>query len=217
MPPAKYALHGPLQGVPIAALPLAEGGWLADRFLPTVQPAAPALSQATSDLSIHSEQGLFVVDPRGNLPAGTQSGRFYRENFSRAKVLMGAQATVQAVEAALGRASFLHVDAHGNYDPAFPELSSLGLADGPLPFGRLAELPVPRALVNLSGCRTGGWPITADSGRYGLAGLCARRGARWTIGSRGDLDDGFCGRIQPDFLPAFASRRERTRELLGGA
>ncbi len=207
--PLVYALHGSLQGVPLAALPVEarkggvgnlEGRWFSDFFLPAYQPAAPAPSEATES---PKPRGLFVVDPQKNLAAGAASARFYRKTFPQADVLEGKDATRTTVEAGLGAAIWLHVDAHGNYDPAFPELSSLGLADGALPFSRLAELPMPRALVNLSGCRTGGWPITADSGRYGLAGLCARRGARWAIGSRADLDDRFAAEFNQTFYQSW--------------
>ncbi|MEO1087978.1 MAG: CHAT domain-containing protein, partial [Acidobacteriota bacterium] len=107
--------------------------------------------------------------------------------------------TVAAFEAAAVDVDWLHVDGHGRFDPAFPELSALLLADGALDLARLAELRSVPDFVNLSGCRTGAWPRTADSGRYGLGGLLIRRGASWVVASSADLDN----RLAADFNRVF--------------
>lgn len=180
-----FALHGSLQGVPLAALPLPSGGWLAEVTTVAVQPAGARARVQERE----ARPPLFVVDPLGDLPGGSRSLDLYRELFPGARLLHGAAATRAAVGRETAGAEWLHLDAHGAYEPAFPELSSLLLADGRLSFVELAALPVPRRFANLSGCRTGVWPTTADSGRYGLGGLLARLGVGWVIASRTDLKD----------------------------
>lgn len=213
----RYALHGPLQGVPLAALPLAGSTspwaqasgravvartgarplWLSDLATLAVLPAGLSARPALPGDPVATP--LFVVDPRGDLPGGSELAALYGRAFPGATVLRGEAADRARFRRELRRASLLHLDTHGLYDPAFPELSSLVLADGTVSLSELASLPSPSGLVNLSGCRTGEWPVTADSGRYGLAGLFARRGAAWVVASRADLDDG----VARDFNRAF--------------
>lgn len=199
-PQISFALHGPLQHVPLAALPVegADGErWLGELSTVLLVPA-PARNARPS--SRHGRSvSLFVVDPRQDLPSGAELTALYRRLFPDAVVLAGRQATGDAVGEALGDAKWLHTDAHGQYDPAFPELSSLRVADRSMLLFELAELPVPWQLANLSGCQTGRWPTTADSGRYGLAGLFARRGTRWIVATRAKLED----RLARDFNEAF--------------
>ncbi|MEO1368762.1 MAG: CHAT domain-containing protein, partial [Acidobacteriota bacterium] len=83
----------------------------------------------------------------------------------------------------------LHFDAHGRYDAAFPELATLSLADRPLTLEDMAAVPAPSRLVNVSGCQTGAWPLTADSGHYGVGGYWVRLGTPWAIAARTVLAD----------------------------
>lgn len=190
---AVYTLHGWLQDVPLAALPAPPGSagrWLADVATVALGPArvGPARVRPGSD-EPEALAPVFVVDPDGSLPFAAGAAESWRALFPQARVLRGEEATASTVAAAVASATLLHVDAHGEYDPAFPEQSALVLADARWRPGAGA-LPVhPRWLVNLSGCRTGRWPITADGGTYGLAGLFLRAGARWAIASRDGLDD----------------------------
>ncbi|MEM8997120.1 MAG: CHAT domain-containing protein, partial [Acidobacteriota bacterium] len=145
-----------------------------------------------------SGRGVIVLDPLGDLAGARRQLPFYRE-LTEAPVLLGPAASVAAVEEAAAGVDWLHVDGHGRFDAAFPELSALLLADGALDMARLAQLHSVPDFVNLSGCRTGAWPRTADSGRYGLGGLLIRRGASWVIASSADLDN----RLAADFNRAF--------------
>ncbi|MCB1033539.1 MAG: CHAT domain-containing protein [Acidobacteria bacterium] len=186
-----FALHGLLQDVPLAALPVeaaheSEFHWFAQLTVPVYQPALPA--PETSRFSDGSP--LFLVDPRGNL-LSPQVEETYHELSPASRVLYGAAATSEAFRQALGHARWLHVDAHGRFDPVYPELSSLQLADRPVTFIELAELPVALRFANLSSCLTGRWPITADSGHYGIAGLLVQKGVPWVIASRSELDNRF--------------------------
>lgn len=212
-----FALHGSLQSVPLGALPLPEHRssdadgprWLGEATLPVVTSAASVAPSSTAPAS-PSGSPLFVVDPRGNLPSGEQLAAFYRDLFPDGRILQGAAATRQALRFELARARWLHIDAHGTYDPAFPELSSLILADAQLPLLELADLPENLELANLSACQSGRWPTTADSGHYGIAGIFARRGA-WVVASRADLQD----RLAADFNRAFYRTLEESESFPG--
>ncbi|ANM29800.1 hypothetical protein ABI59_09745 [Acidobacteria bacterium Mor1] len=182
-----FAAHGLLQRVPWSALPI-----------PSLDP--PYLGLQTS--VVHYPTGapanhprkiaprgrpLFVVDPTENLPGSKGLAASYRRLFPESAILQGEEATSASLIRELPRASSLHIDAHGTFEPAFPELSAVILADGAIPAAAWAGEMPPMLLANLSTCGGGRWPVTADSGRFGLAGTLARRGAQWVIASRADL------------------------------
>lgn len=187
-----FALHGALQEVPLAALPLpsprSEGPrWLGDLTVVAYRPAG-AVTHAQAG-GAGGAARVFVVDPTENLAFGPALARFYRTAFPESTVLEGRAASVAEFLHHLPAARWLHIDAHARHDPAFPELTELELADGPVTAGQLGSRSPALELANLSACQSGRWPITADSGRFGLAGLLARRGAAWVIGTRADLPD----------------------------
>jgi hypothetical protein len=176
-PVTTFALHGILQEVPLAALQ-AGPRWLGQ--LTTVVTHAAGSHDGRGD-----ELGATVVvsDPRGDL------GLPEPERGTGIRILHGSAATREALRDALAGATRLHVDAHARYEPAFPELSTIVLADGPVTGQELAAWGTGLTLANLSGCQTGRSPITADSGRYGIAGLLASRGTTWVVGTRAPLDN----------------------------
>ena len=198
-PVTTFATHGILQEVPLAALPVtARSGarWLGEITTVAWQPAG-AVAPMTRE-SERSGDAIFVIDPRGDLGLPVTPGT---------RVLRGDGATRDALRAALDRGRCLHVESHARYEPAFPELSSIALADGPVTGPELAVWASGLELVNISGCETGRAPVSADSGRFGLAGLLARRGVAWVVGARAALSN----RLATDF------NREFYAALSGGA
>ena len=206
-PVTAYSLHGPLQRVPVAALPLPPGStpeghrWLGEATAVALRPAA---APASSAIPSNGGAPLFVIDPRGDLASRSGLEPLYRSLFPRARVLAGEEATAEALLAALPDAAWVHVDAHGGHEPGFPELSSLRMADRPLPMLELAarvgqERPLGQRFVNLGACRTGRWPVTADSGRYGIGGLLVRLGVPFVLAAAGDLDDRVAAAFNRDF------------------
>ena len=197
----RFALHGVLQKAPLAALPLpdsSEARWLGERTTPALRPAWVEGAPLGTDDPVRRE-ALFVVDPRRDLPSGAEARDVYRELFPRARILFGERATRAGVREAFAAAPFLHVDAHGLYDAAFPQLSGLLMSDGALRLADFVKLPLPRRFVNLSGCHTGSSEASGDSGRFGLAGALASRGVPWVVASRTEIPD----RLGRDFNVAF--------------
>jgi DNA-directed RNA polymerase specialized sigma24 family protein len=202
-PVTTFALHGSLQLLPPAALPLPPSSprrWLGE--VTTV-----ALHVAGSQAVAGGAAGgpLFVVDPGGDLAGAESSLPAYRRLFPTARILRGGKATRERVSRALAGAEWLHVDAHASYDPVFPEMSRLELAGGGLSLLEWSRLPAPRRFANLSGCRTASWPATADSGQYGLGGLLTRLGAGWVVATRGPIPDGAAYRYNQAFYRAIAA------------
>ena len=220
-PVTPYALHGLLQRVPLAALPArndraddgadddgvprdgSRGAWLADATTLAIRPAgAGVLSPPEAD---PASVPLIVLDPTENLGGRRKLASFYSRRFPEGRLLAGPEATEAAFWRALPSTSWLHADTHGSYDPAFPERSSLKLADGAVTLRELVARPPSLDFAHLSGCRTGSWPVTADSGRYGIGGLLARQGVPWVIASRGDLLNELAVTFNPVFYQALTA------------
>ncbi|MEM1203059.1 MAG: CHAT domain-containing protein [Acidobacteriota bacterium] len=186
-PVLAYALHGPLQAIPLAALPSPVGkGWLGDRSVFLIAPAqAPGgESQTRGD----GGAAVAVLDPRGDLAGSRRLGPVLRDLFPDLTVLEGPAATWETLRAAPAP-RWLHLGAHGSGGPGAPELASVGLADRTVRAIELTSLPPPREFANLSACHTGAAGLSADSGRFGLGGLLVRLGVPYVIASRGDLPD----------------------------
>lgn len=204
-PVTTFALHGSLQLVPLAAMPLAPTAPAGRRWLGEV--TAVALHTAGGHAAGGGEPArrpLFVVDPAGDLGGAERALPEYRRLFPGGRILQGGEATREAVRGALAGAEWLHVDAHASYDPVFPEMSRLQLAGGELNLMEWSRLPAPRRFANLSGCRTASWPATADSGQYGLGGLLTRLGAGWVVANRGPVPDDAAYRYNQEFYRAIA-------------
>lgn len=214
------ALHGVLQRVPWAALPVFDRAgthrsWLGVEKAVAMVPGG--ISARPRDEKTVGSSRLFVVDPLGDIPSGNSSAAFYRAHNAGAVILARNEATRDAVLAAMRGSRSVAIDAHGRFDPAFPELSAIELADGPL---RAIDLPEQTArieLISLVGCSTGRFPITADSGRFGLAGELARRGTAWTVGTAADLADDVAASFSRNFFDSSAealATPERFRRAL---
>ncbi|MEM1203619.1 MAG: CHAT domain-containing protein [Acidobacteriota bacterium] len=208
-PVATFGLHGVLQRVPLAALPIeGEETWLADVTTAALRPAGGGTWPPNPVGGAETPgEPVFVVDPRGDLGWTSRLPEVYRRLFPGANLLVRERARVAAVGAALEQASWAHFDTHGRFDEAFPELSGLELADGVLTVDQLSFGRRAPALINLSGCATGRWPTTADSGHYGLGGLLARRGVAWVVATTSTVKDRLMSDFNRGFYAALADGR----------
>ena len=207
---APFSLHGRLQSVPLAALPLSapEGGYLIDRVLPVLQTAG---AQPNGLDVTPGNTGLFLVDPERNLEGTRRAATLYEELFPQATVSWGEAATRMVLLGTLdlARPNFLHIDAHAVFDEHFPELSAIRLADGPVRWLELSDQTLELEFANLSACRSGTWRSTADSGSFGLAGLLRRLGTSWVVASLGDLDNRLATEFNAAFYAALKSGGDR--------
>jgi len=204
-----FSLHGALQGIPLEALPLGEADgtrWLSD-VTTVLLDAGPSLRSDRTAGPEGAEPYLFVVDPEGNLSGGARLASRLDELLPGAVVLERETATRERTLAAMPSSRWLHVGAHGEYDPAFPDLSSLRLADGKLLAFDLAESARHLLGANLSACHSGRWEWTAGGAGYGLAGMVSRLGVPWVIASRGPLADDLAFRLNEELYRSLGSGR----------
>ncbi|GAA3852654.1 CHAT domain-containing protein [Saccharothrix violaceirubra] len=144
--PLVLAPTGVLAGLPWAALP-----GLSARSL-TVAPSAAVWLRATA---ARPARGSAVLAAGPRLAAAPAEIAAITPSAGPATALVGADATVDAVAAAMDGAALAHVAAHGSFRADNPLFSALELADGPLTVYDLERLRTPPARVVLSACDSG--------------------------------------------------------------
>jgi CHAT domain-containing protein len=220
--------HGPLLGVPFAALRDARGRYLVERYTIHSVPAGAVLqfTAAAGGRDPHEGPVLLVGDPSSlpripgepALPRLAGAGDEVRAiarllPASHTTVLTGGAATEPQVRSALPGKAIIHFATHGIVRDANPLASFLALgaaddgsADGQLTTDEIYGLDLDASLIVLSACRSGGGVLTGD-GIAGLARAFFYAGTSSVIVSVWDVAD------QPTslLLPAFY------RQWLGGA
>ncbi len=150
----------------------------------------------------------------GELPFAADEVKRIARRFRRATTLTGAEATEEAVKAAVGRATYIHFATHGLLDEEEPTMSGLALAqdedpaeDGILQAHEILKLRIPAGLVVLSACNTGLGRIAGGEGVLGLTRAFQCAGARallislWEVGDRSTAD------LMDRFYDAHLTRR----------
>ncbi|MDO8150629.1 CHAT domain-containing protein [Isoptericola sp. b408] len=124
-----------------------------------------------------------------------------------ATVLVGAEATCDAVRAGMADASIVHLATHGTHEQDNPVFSSVRLADGPLFAHELDGTDLGGMVVVLSSCDVGVGSTHVGGEPLGLTSVLLRLGARAVIASVAPLRDDVARRVMPVLH----------RELCGGA
>jgi hypothetical protein len=103
--------------------------------------------------------------------------------YERPRLLVGGEATVEAVKGVLDGAGVAHVAAHGSYRADNPLFSSLLLADGPLTVYDLESLGSTPRLLILSACDAALSAVRPGDELMGLAAAFLTLGTRSLIAS----------------------------------
>jgi CHAT domain-containing protein/tetratricopeptide (TPR) repeat protein len=163
---------------------------LTDAYEIVYAPSLDALASAQGRIAKPAPVTLAaIVNPTGDLPAAEQEGRAVTSHFAAGArtVLEGAEATPEAVLAALKGRSYWHFASHGSFVWKDARKSALVMTGHQrLSVGRLLEagdLGQPR-LVVLSACETGLSDITSNPDEFiGLPGTFTALGAAGVLGS----------------------------------
>ncbi|MGQ0837751.1 CHAT domain-containing protein [Actinokineospora sp.] len=165
---------GALHSVPWSALPSCVGRAV------TVAPSATVWLAARSVRTVERPRVAVVAGP--TLPGARAEAEAVAAVHGTTAVV-GDQATVDAVLAALGTADVIHLAAHGRLAVDNPLFSALLLHDGPLVAYDLERLPrVPHTVV-LASCDTGRSVVCAGDELLGLAATFVGRGTAQVVAS----------------------------------
>lgn len=231
--PVLLVPHGALGLLPLHAAWREVGGWrrcfLDDHvvaFAPGFVAARTARARA-GEARRHARTLLAVGDPLGDLPHARVECAAVAACFPpAARCLVGADATVGAVEAAVGGAAYLHFATHGRYSSYDVMRSHLVLAGG----GRLnlARVVSPEfdlsktRLVVLAACDSGLREASRTPDEFlGLPGGFIEGGAAGVVSALWSINDASTARLFATFyrshlddgLPVAVALREAQRSL----
>ncbi|MFC6094042.1 CHAT domain-containing protein [Saccharothrix lopnurensis] len=185
--PLVLAPTGLLGGLPWSALPGCQGRsvvvapsatvWLRASTPPVPPPSLPASPHPAAPPS--PGRPVLAAGPR--LPAAPAEIAAITPLTDSASVLVGPDATVDAVAAAMDGAPLAHVAAHGSFRADNPLFSALELADGPLTVYDLERLRTPPARVVLSACDSGLSAVRPGDELMGFTAALLGLGARTLI------------------------------------
>ncbi|MEU1605693.1 CHAT domain-containing protein [Micromonospora matsumotoense] len=163
---------GALHAVPWSGLPTCAGRPV------TVAPSATAWLRADGR---QPSAGPSVLACGPRLPAGRAEVRRLAQVLPGATLLTGADATADALTAALDGAGLVHIAAHGTFRADNPQFSTLELADGPLFAYEWERVPRPPGCVVLSACDSGLTGVRPGDEVMGFTAVLLALGARCLI------------------------------------
>lgn len=141
----------------------------------TISPSATFWCRAIRQADAGQERHTVLVAGPG-LPHAVPEVRALARSYRSAEVLVGREATVEAVKTAMGHAGLAHIAAHGVFRSDNPLFSSIELADGRLAVYELEALEqAPRTMV-LSACDSGLSGVHPGDEIMGLAATLFRLG-----------------------------------------
>ncbi|WP_433533554.1 CHAT domain-containing protein [Micromonospora sp. CA-263727] len=179
--PLRRHLAGrPLVIVPVGALH--DVGWAG---LPTCAGRAITVApSATVWLGADQREapvGPPVLASGPRLPAGQAEVHRLTRVLPGARLFTGADATADALTAALDGAGLVHIAAHGTFRADNPQFSTLELADGPLFAYEWERIARPPGCVVLSACESGLTGVRPGDEVMGFTAVLLALGAKCLI------------------------------------
>jgi CHAT domain-containing protein len=192
---------GPLHSLPFHAL-FDGRQYLIDRFSVCYAPSASiyALCHRESDRAMGPSLLLGIDDAK--MPFARQEVQAVAAVVPQPEILLGSDATEQALRAKGRKSRLIHIASHGYFRQDSPMFSAIRLADSYLSLYDLCHMNLPVDLLTLSGCVTGLNVIADGDELLGLARGLLYAGARSLLLSLWDVDD----RSTADFMTLFYSR-----------
>lgn len=179
--------HGPLHGVPFAALSDGRNALIDDHEVCHAASATVALAGLGRDPP--APQRALLVGGGARLPKVDAEIDALAQLFPLARRLQGDDASVAELRRHASRAGLLHLACHAEFRIDSPLFSALHLADGMLSAAQIEALPLSAALVVLSACETALSDTGAGDEGVGLIRAFLIAGAQRVLGSQWQVDD----------------------------
>jgi len=209
---------GALHAVPWAFLPSCRARPV------SVVPSAQLWCRAAAQPHAPPDAGRVVLVGCATPPHAIDEVRALRAHYTGAVALLGDDATVGAVSAALEGASCVHLACHGRFRSDNPLFSCLELADGPLTVFDLERRQQTPPLFLLSACESGLSAVQAGDELMGLAATLFALGTRTLVASVAAVPDaatrrlmvGLHDHLRGGLPPAAALARAQAAECASG-
>ncbi|MFZ0593481.1 MAG: CHAT domain-containing protein, partial [Bryobacteraceae bacterium] len=193
--------HGPLHAVPFHAL-FDGRQYLVDRFTLCYAPSAGIFTHCHTEPDRNTGPCLIfgVQDPKTSFIG--EEVRAVAKAVPDAVVLMGTDATEEALRQKGPHSRLIHIASHGYFRQDSPMFSAIGLSNSYINLYDLYHMNLPVDLLTLSGCVTGLNVVEGGDELLGLTRGLLYAGARSLLLSLWDVDD----RSTAEFMTAFYSR-----------
>ncbi|HWH35374.1 MAG TPA: CHAT domain-containing protein [Acidimicrobiales bacterium] len=199
---------GMLHGLPWAVLPSCRERPLA------VAPSCAQWAAAHDQHEVRSPARAVLVAGPGAHHAQAEIAELSPLHPS-ATALVGEEATVAAVNAAMDGAALAHVAAHGTFRADNPLFSCLHLSDGQLTVYDLEALAAAPRLVVLSACDAGISAVNPGDELMGLAAALLARGTQSVVASVLPVPDAATRRLMFELHQRLAEGMAPARALAG--
>jgi len=188
---------GPLAHVPFAALH-DRGAPLGVRHALALAPSARAALRVLQQ-PVPPAQVALALGESSRLPHAAEEAALVARLFPQGRALVGAQATLAALQQQAGTADVLHLACHAEFRSDNPRFSALHLADGALTVELAERLALRPCTVVLSACETGVAQADAGDEMMGLVRAFTVAGAARVLASLWPVDDA----VTRDFMARF--------------
>jgi CHAT domain-containing protein/tetratricopeptide (TPR) repeat protein len=211
--------HAQLAWLPFAALHDGSAA-LAERFELAVVPSAQLAMRGYLQQTVAPQQ-VFVLGESSRLPHAAEEANFVGSLFDDARVFVGEQATLAAVQRDSGNASVVHLACHAQFRSDNPMFTALHLYDGALTVELAETLCLRPGLVVLSGCETGLSELGCGDEMVGLVRAFLVAGTSRVLATSWPIDDLHAARFMANFYgacrrglaPAAALRQAQTEAM----
>lgn len=174
---------GPLHALPWSILPSCLGRSV------TVTPSAQLWLRSRSGAPRQLRDRDVLLVGCDELPHAMREVQTLQRQYPAGRVLLGGQATVEAVTAALDGAAIAHLACHGQFRADNPLFSCLQLADGPVTVYDLERLDSAPRLLVLSACDSGLSAVEPGDELMGLSSALFSQGTTALIASVAPVPD----------------------------
>ena len=180
--PVVIAAVGPMATLPWGLLPSFVG-----RPVSVSSSVTAAMSSVGRPSRAYLRGVLAVSGP--DVPGGADEAAAVAGMHAGAHLLVGAEATGEAVLGQMPQGGLLHIAAHGHHEPDSPLFSSVQLADGPLYGYDIAPSPALPDHVVLSSCDVGRSDDRPGGEPLGLAAALLRSGVSTVVAGISRISD----------------------------
>jgi len=206
--------YGPLHSLPFHAL-FDGQEYLIDRFTICYAPSASIYTLCHSEPDNGIGPSLILGVDDAKTPFIRKEAQAVAEVVPEPEVLLGCDATEQALREKGYHSRLIHIASHGYFRKDSPMFSAIRLADSYVSLYDLYHMNLPVELLTLSGCVTGLNVIAEGDELLGLARGLLYAGARSLLLSLWDVDDQTTAEFMRMFYRRLTIGRTKAEALQG--
>lgn len=207
-----FVPHGFLHYIPFHAL-FDGARYLIDDYEISYAPSATIYRRCVPQDAGPAGKPLLIGVPDSRAPHIEDEIQSIAGVYSRATVLMGAEATIDRVRDSAQTAGMIHIASHGSFRNDNPMFSAIQLGDSWLSLFDIYNLKTSADMVTLSGCGTGMSKVVGGDELVGLVRGFLYSGARSIVVSLWDVHDRTTAEFMKTFYSTLASGGTRWQSL----